>query len=63
MDSDLNFMHRQVAQLRNYSGKRFMERKLRKQRVQRNQLRQVKREQKIDSRIQEEDEIQGLVSV
>jgi hypothetical protein len=37
-------MHRQVTQLRNYSGKkRFMERKIRKQRLQKNNLRQVER--------------------
>jgi len=43
-DSDLNYMHRQVTQLRNYSGKnRFIERKLRKQRLQKNHLKQVKR--------------------
>merc|ERR1719318_490007 len=43
-DSDLNYMHRQVTKLRNYSGKKsFMERKLRKQRMQKHQLRQVKR--------------------
>jgi hypothetical protein len=43
LDADLNYMHRQVTQLRNYSGKkRFLERKLRKQRLQKNKLRQVK---------------------
>merc|ERR1719470_681971 len=43
-DTDLNYMHRQVTQLRNYAGKkRFLERKLRKQKLQKNRLRQVKR--------------------
>jgi hypothetical protein len=37
-------MHRQVTQLRNYSGKkRFLERKTWKQRLQKNKLRQVER--------------------
>ena len=44
LDTDLNYMHRQVTQLRNYSGKkRFMERQLRKQKFQKNRLRLVKR--------------------
>jgi len=42
-DSDLNFMHQQVTQLRNFSGeKRFLERKQRKRRLQRDKLRQMK---------------------
>jgi hypothetical protein len=56
-------MHRQVTQLRNYSGKkRFLERKTRKQRLQKNKLRQVKRrKQKRLTRKLRRGEMQGLV--
>ena len=63
LDSDLNYMHRQVTQLRDYSGKkRFLERKTRKQRLQKNKLRQVKRRKhKRLTRKLGRGEMQGLV--
>eukprot|EP00092_Neocalanus_flemingeri_P096742 GFUD01123187.1.p1 GENE.GFUD01123187.1~~GFUD01123187.1.p1 ORF type:complete len:869 (+),score=235.67 GFUD01123187.1:153-2759(+) len=43
-DSQLNYMHQQVTHLRTYSGeKRFLERKQRKLRLQKNKLRQKRR--------------------
>ena len=40
LDTDLNYMHRQVTQLKSFSGKkRFHARQLRKQRMQKLKLR------------------------
>ena len=40
LDTDLNYMHRQVTQQKSYSGKkRFLARQLRKQRMQKLKLR------------------------
>ena len=40
LDTDLNYMHRQVTQLKSYSGKkRFLASQLRKQRMQKLKLR------------------------
>ena len=42
LDTDLNYMHRQVTQLKSYSGKkRFLARQLRKQRIQKLKMRRT----------------------